>query len=118
MRRVVVTGMGIVSPLGVGLKTNWDRLTAAQSGLGRITRFDVTDMPAQVAGEVKFGKDDPSLFDPDRAVPPKDQRKMDLFIQYAMAAADEAVADSGWQPQTDEDRNQTGVLIGSGIGIV
>lgn len=116
MRRVVVTGVGIVSPLGCGLKTNWDRLTAGQSGLGRIARFDASELPAQVAAEVKFGKDDPSLFDPDRAVAPKDQRKMDLFIQFAMAAADEAVADSGWQPQTDEDRNQSGVLIGSGIG--
>lgn len=116
MRRVVVTGIGIVSPLGCGLKTNWDRITASQSGLGRITRFDSSDLPVHVAGEVKFGKDDPSLFDPDRSVPFKDQRKMDLFIQYAMAAADEAVADSGWAPANDEDRNQTGVLVGSGIG--
>lgn len=116
MRRVVVTGIGIVSPLGCGLKTNWDRITAGQSGLGRITRFDSSDLPVHVAGEVKFGKDDASLFDPDRSVPFKDQRKMDLFIQFAMAAADEAVADSGWVPANDEDRNQTGVLIGSGIG--
>lgn len=116
MRRVVVTGIGIVSPLGAGLQHNWNRLIAGQSGLGRITRFDATDIPCQVAGQVPTGKDDPTLFDPDRAVIPKDQRKMDLFIQFAMAAADEAVADSGWVPANDEDRNQTGVLVGSGIG--
>ncbi|MGE3769892.1 MAG: beta-ketoacyl-ACP synthase II [Bdellovibrionales bacterium] len=116
MRRVVVTGMGIVSPLGVGIGTNWERLIAGQSGLGPITKFDVTDSPCKVAGEVKRGKEDPTLFDPDKYVLPKDQRKMDDFILYAMGAAAEAVEDSGWKPETDEDRCRTGVLIGSGIG--
>jgi 3-oxoacyl-[acyl-carrier-protein] synthase II len=115
MRRVVVTGMGIVSPLGVGIEHNWRQLLAGQSGLGHITKFDTTDAPCKVAGEVKRGDAAP-LFNPDLSVMPKDQRKMDDFILYAMGAADEAVADSGWVPTDDEDRNRTGVLIGSGIG--
>ncbi len=116
MRRVVVTGMGMVSPLGVGVAHNWQRLTNSESGIAAITSFDVSDIASKIAGRVPLGKDNPTLFDPDKAVPPKDQRKMDLFIQFAMAAADEAIADSGWQPETDEQREQTGVLIGSGIG--
>ena len=115
MRRVVITGMGMVSPLGAGVKTNWDRLIAGKSGIGAITSFDVSDLPARIAGMVPRGTG-PGDFDVDSAVPPKDQRKNDVFIHYAIAAANEAIADSGWQPPSDEARDRTGVMIGSGIG--
>ncbi len=115
MRRVVITGMGMVTPLGAGVKTNWDRLTAGQSGIGAISTFDVSDLPARIAGMVPRGTG-PGDFDVDSAVPPKDQRKNDVFIHYAIAAANEAIANSGWQPPDDEARERTGVMIGSGIG--
>jgi len=115
MRRVVITGMGMVTPLGAGVKTNWDRLIAGQSGIGAITAFEVADLPARVAGMVPRGTG-PGDFDVDSAVPPKDQRKNDVFIHYAIAAANEAIANSGWQPPDDEARERTGVMIGSGIG--
>jgi len=115
MRRVVVTGMGIVSPLGAGLKVNWDALTASKSGIGRITRFDASDLTCRIAGEVPRGTEAGQL-NLDAHVPPKDQKKMDDFILYGVAAADEAIADSGWVPGNDEERERTGVMIGSGIG--
>jgi len=115
MRRVVVTGMGMVSPLGVGVGANWRRLIAGESGLGRITHFDPSDMTCQVAGQIPRG-DGPEQFNLDRFVEPKEQKKMDTFIHYAIAAADEAVKDSGYVPADDEARERTGVLIGSGIG--
>ncbi|MFY9287023.1 MAG: beta-ketoacyl-ACP synthase II [Alphaproteobacteria bacterium] len=115
MRRVVVTGMGMISPLGVGVEANWRRLTAGESGLSRITSFDASDIPCQVAGTIPRG-DGPEQFNPDRFIEPKEQKKMDTFIHYAIAAADEAVKDSGYVPADDEDRDRTGVLIGSGIG--
>jgi 3-oxoacyl-[acyl-carrier-protein] synthase II len=83
MRRVVITGMGMVTPLGAGVKTNWDRLTAGKSGIGAITAFDVSDLPARIAGMVPRGTG-PGDFDVDSAVPPKDQRKNDVFIHYAI----------------------------------
>jgi 3-oxoacyl-[acyl-carrier-protein] synthase II len=115
MRRVVITGMGMVTPLGAGVKTNWDRLTAGQSGIGAISTFNVSDLPARIAGMVPRGTG-PGDFDVDSAVPPKDQRKNDVFIHYAIAAANEAIVNSGWQPPDDEARERTGVMIGSGIG--
>lgn len=115
MRRIVVTGMGMISPLGVGVDVNWQRLTAGQSGLGRITHFDPSDMTCQVAGEIPRG-DAPDQYNLDRYVEPKEQKKMDTFIHYAIAAADEAIKDSGYVPQTDEDRERIGVMVGSGIG--
>lgn len=115
MRRVVVTGLGIVCPLGVGVDTVWSRLIAGESGLTKIGQFPVDDLPAQVAGSVPRG-DGPGDFDPDRIMEPKEQRKVDDFIVYAVAAADEALADSGWKPETEDERYATGVLIGSGIG--
>ncbi|MDY0029290.1 MAG: beta-ketoacyl-ACP synthase II [Pseudobdellovibrionaceae bacterium] len=117
MKRVVITGMGIVSPLGVGLDKNWAALTSGKSGIRKITRFDVSDMSSQIAGLVPYqneGFDDG--FNADNAMPPKEQKKVDTFILYGIMAADEAVADSGWAPQTDEERERTGVMIGSGIG--
>ncbi len=115
MRRVVVTGIGIVSPLGQGLKTNWDRLTASRSGLRAIEHIDVSDLPARIAGVIPTGTGE-GEFDADAFVPAKDRRRMDDFIVYGMAAAMEAVEDSGWKPQDDDARERTGVLIGSGIG--
>lgn len=119
MRRVVVTGIGIVSPLGVGLKRNWDLLTAGKSGIVSITRFDASDITSQIAGEVPCTTDPAPTdgkFNVDLYVPVKEQKKMDMFICYAMAAAQEAVEDSGWMPTDEEDQFRTGVLIGSGIG--
>ncbi len=119
MRRVVVTGMGIVSPLGIGLDHNWQQLTAGKSGLRKITAFDASDLPAQVAGEVprKTETDTaPHFLDLGKYIEHKEQKKMDLFIQYGYAAAVDAVEDSGWKPANDEEQCRTGVLIGSGIG--
>jgi 3-oxoacyl-[acyl-carrier-protein] synthase II len=116
MRRVVVTGMGVVTPLGCGVNAVWDRLVAGESGVRPIQGFDVSDLPAKIAGVVPRGETSAGLFNADDWVPPKDQRKMDQFIIYAMAAAGEAVAHSGWKPEDDESRERTGVLIGSGIG--
>jgi 3-oxoacyl-[acyl-carrier-protein] synthase II len=116
MRRVVVTGMGLVTPLGFGVKPCWERLIAGQSGIRSIQAFDVSDIPAKIAGMVPRGETSAGLFNADDWIPPKDQRKMDQFIIFAMAAASEAVEHSGWKPADDEARNRTGVLIGSGIG--
>lgn len=117
MRRVVVTGMGIVSPLGVGVDHVWKRLLKGDSGAGKITRYDASDLPCQIAAEVPTTEgDEPHLFNVDRYVEKKEQKKMDTFIHYGMAAAQEAIEDSGWMPEEDEDQFRTGVLIGSGIG--
>jgi 3-oxoacyl-[acyl-carrier-protein] synthase II len=116
MRRVVVTGIGIVSPLGVGVEHVWKKLIKGESGISSIQSFDVSDLPAKIAGQVPRGDISSGKFNPDEYVSPKDQKKMDDFIVMAMAAADEAVKDAGWAPKTDEERNATGVMIGSGIG--
>jgi 3-oxoacyl-[acyl-carrier-protein] synthase II len=116
MRRVVVTGVGIVSPLGVGVDHVWKRLIKGESGISSIQSFDVSDLPAKIAGQVPRGDISSGKFNPDEYVTPKDQKKMDDFIVMAMAAAHEAVKDSGWEPKTDAERNSTGVMIGSGIG--
>jgi 3-oxoacyl-[acyl-carrier-protein] synthase II len=116
MRRVVVTGMGLVTPLGIGLERNWDRLTRGLSGISAIQSFDVSDLPARIAGQVPRGDTASGLFDPDDWIPPKDQRKMDGFIVFALAAAVQAVEDAEWLPQDEAERERTGVMIGSGIG--
>ena len=115
MRRVVVTGIGLVTPLGCGHKVNWQRLINGQSGLRRIDHFDVSDLPAKVAGVVPKGTGE-GEFNADAICSAKDRRRMDDFIVYGLAAAMEAVEDSGWKPEDEEDRERTGVLIGSGIG--
>ena len=115
MRRVVVTGLGLVSPLGVGVDLNWRRLTAGESGLGRISHFDPSDMSCQVAGQIPRG-DAPGALNLDTYIEPKEQKKMDGFIHYAIAAATEAVKDSGYVPANDEERERIGVMVGSGIG--
>lgn len=123
MRRVVVTGIGLLTPLGQGTELSWKKILEGKSGAGNITAFDVSDYACKVACEVPRvdgrgggGPDVPGSFDPDQTLSPKDRRRVDDFILYGVAAADEAVKDSGWEPQTDEDRERTGVMIGSGIG--
>ncbi|MBP5857105.1 beta-ketoacyl-ACP synthase II [Marivibrio halodurans] len=116
MRRVVVTGLGIVSPLGVGVDHVWNRLVEGQSGITAIQGFDVSDLPAKIAGVIPRGSKVDGAFDVDEWVDKKEQRKMDVFISYAMAAAMQAVEDSGWMPDDEEEQNRTGVMIGSGIG--
>ena len=116
LRRVVVTGIGLVTPLGIGIENNWQRLTEGQSGLRAIQSFDVSDLPSKIAGQVPRGETSSGLFNANDWVAPKDQKKMDTFILYAVAAADMAVRDSGWKPEDDEGRERTGVMIGSGIG--
>lgn len=108
MRRVVVTGLGIVSPLGTGIEKNWQALTEGRSGIDRITRFDATDLPTQIAGEVKD-------FNPEDYIEKKEIKKMDLFIQYALGAADLALKDSGLEI-TEENAERVGVLVGAGLG--
>ena len=115
MRRVVVTGMGMVSPLGVGVDHNWSEITNGKSGIRKIERFDVSDISSQIAGIIPRG-DGAGEYNPDTFVEPKEQRKVDEFIVYGMAAAQEAIEDSGWTPDNEEAQNRTGVLIGSGIG--
>ena len=116
MRRVVVTGMGMVTPLGCGVEANWRRLIAGESGIRRIDRFEVSDLPSKIAGMIPLGDGNSGSFNPDQWMEPKEQRKVDHFIVYAMAAAKQALDDAGWKPATDDERNVTGVMIGSGIG--
>ncbi|GBR49105.1 MULTISPECIES: beta-ketoacyl-ACP synthase II [Neokomagataea] len=115
-RRIVVTGIGVVSPLAVGAEATWKRLLAGQSGIGRITHFDPSELPAQVAGEVPVGPTAEGGLTLSDWVAVKDQKKMDRFIHLGLAAAIQAVQDSGWTPESEEDRCATGVMIGSGIG--
>lgn len=116
MRRVVVTGMGMVTPLGDGVDTNWRRLLAAESGIRSIQAFDTSDLATKIAGEVPQGDKANGHFNVDDYLAPKEQRKLDKFIIFGLAAAQQAVEDSGWMPQDEEGLNRTGVMIGSGIG--
>ncbi len=123
MRRVVVTGLGLVTPLAWGVEATWKRLLAGESGAGRISAFDASGYGCEIACEVPSvdgrgggSADDPAAFDPDKVVSPKDRRRMDDFILYAIAAADEALKDANWPPEDDEEKLRTGVVIGSGIG--
>jgi 3-oxoacyl-[acyl-carrier-protein] synthase II len=116
-RRIVVTGMGAVSPLGCGVEGNWSRLIAGQSGLRALSDNIGADLPAKVCGAVPDVIEDPEFgFDADRAVPKKDQKKMDRFIQFAMMAADEAIAQAGWTPDNAHSRERTATIIASGVG--
>ena len=116
MKRVVITGLGLVTPLGSGVETTWQRLIAGKSGVRAIQSFDVSDLPVKIGAQVPRGDQASGNFNPVDWVPLKDQRKMDDFILYAVAAAVQAVEDSGWKPEREEDREMTGVMIGSGIG--
>ncbi|WP_444666516.1 beta-ketoacyl-ACP synthase II [Cereibacter changlensis] len=116
MRRVVVTGLGMVTPLACGVEETWSRLIAGQSGAGMIKRFDTTNVVTRYACEIPLGDGSDGTFNADQWMEPKDQRKVDDFILYGMTAAVQAVQDSGWMPTDEEDRCRTGVMIGSGIG--
>ena len=117
MRRVVITGMGALTPLACGVETTWSRLLEGRSGARAIRHFDARHLPCRIAGEIPLGAGEGD-FDPDAWVPAKDRRKLDRFITYALAAAEQAITDSGWRPALDETNAQerTGVMIGSGIG--
>lgn len=116
MRRVVITGLGLVSPLASGVEETWKRLLAGESGARRVTEFEVDDLPCQIACRVPVGDGSNGTFNADLHMEPKEQRKVDPFIVYAVGAADQALDDANWHPESDEDQTRTGVLIGSGIG--
>ncbi|MFC7400220.1 beta-ketoacyl-ACP synthase II [Chelatococcus sp. GCM10030263] len=116
MRRVVVTGLGMVSPLGSGVEESWKRIVDGESGAAAIEDFDVSDIACRIACSIKRGDGSNGSFNPDDWMDPKDQRKVDPFIVFAMAAARQALDDADWHPQADEDQFASGVLIGSGIG--
>ncbi len=116
MRRVVITGIGLVTPLGIGISHVWERLTAGQSGIKAIEDFDVSDLPARIAGQVPSGSIEEGYFDADHFMAAKDRRKVDDFILYGVAASQQAVEDAGWMPEDEDSRERTGVMIGAGIG--
>jgi 3-oxoacyl-[acyl-carrier-protein] synthase II len=116
MRRVVVTGMGMLTPLGCGVETTWQRLLKGESGAKQIDRFDVSDYSCRIACSIPRGDGSGGTYNPDQWMEPKDQRKVDDFIVFAMCAARQALDDAGWRPESYEEQTRTGVLIGSGIG--
>lgn len=116
MRRVVVTGLGIVNSLGVGIKNNWASILDGKSGISAIESFDVSDLPAKIAGQIPIGETSDGDFNVDDWVSSKDRRRMDDFIIYGLCAAEQAIADSGWKADSEENQWRTGVSIGSGIG--
>jgi len=116
MRRVVVTGMGMVTPLGCGVEPTWDRLIKGESGAKKIEKFDVSDLPCKIACVIPRGDGSNATYNPDQWMEPKEQRKVDEFITFAMCAAKQALDDAGWNPKSYEEQTTTGVLIGSGIG--
>lgn len=115
MRRVVVTGIGLVTPLASTAKESWERLVRGDSGLKKITKFDASDLPCRVAGEIEFGEGQ-YQFNPEKYVSGKEMGRMDMFIVYGLSAAIQAIEDAGWTPENEEDRERTGVMLGSGIG--
>lgn len=116
MRRVVVTGMGMVSPLGCGVETSWKRILEGRSGARQIQTFETSDLPCRIACNVPRGDGTDGTFNPDQWMEPKEQRKVDPFIIYAMSAARQALDDANWKPSTPDEQFATGVMIGSGIG--
>jgi 3-oxoacyl-[acyl-carrier-protein] synthase II len=116
MRRVVITGMGMLTPLGCGVETTWQRLLKGESGAKQVDTFDVSDIAAKIACVIPRGDGSNGTFNPDQWMEPKEQRKVDDFIIFAMCAARQALDDAGWRPTTYEEQTSTGVLIGSGIG--
>jgi len=116
MRRVVITGMGMLSPLACGVEETWSRLIAGESAARKIDTFEISDLPSKIGCPIRFGDGSDGTFNPDRWMEPKEQRRVDPFIIYAMCAAVQAVEDSGWKPEDYDDQIATGVMIGSGIG--
>ncbi|PRH88252.1 beta-ketoacyl-[acyl-carrier-protein] synthase II [Labrys okinawensis] len=116
MRRVVVTGLGMVNPMGGDVETSWSNLLAGKSGIVKIDRFETQDLKARIAGLIPHGDGSNGTYNPDQWMEPKEQRKVDDFIVFAMAAATQALDDADWHPVSQKDQEETGVLIGSGIG--
>ena len=116
MRRVVVTGLGMVTPMACGVEESWTRILKGESGASRVERFEVDDLACQIACQIPRGDGSNGTFNPDDWMDPKEQRKVDDFIVFAMAAAEQAIADCGWSPKTPDEQYRAGVLIGSGIG--
>jgi 3-oxoacyl-[acyl-carrier-protein] synthase II len=116
MKRVVVTGLGMVTPLACGVEETWKRLVQGQSGIAKVESFDVSDLPCKIAGQVPRGDGSNGTFNADQWMTPQEQRKVDPFVVFAMCAARQALEDADWKPESHEDQIQTGVLIGSGIG--
>ena len=116
MRRVVVTGLGMLTPLACGVEQTWQRLLACESGINRVDKFEVSDLPCKIAGQIPRGDGTDGTFEPDQWMEPKERRKVDDFILFAMSAAKQALDDAGWHPESYEDQIMSGVLIGSGIG--
>jgi len=116
MRRVVITGLGLVTPLACGVDATWSRLLEGRSGARKIQKFDTSDLPTKIAAEVPRGDGSDGTFNPNDWFDLKEQRRVDDFITYGVAAAKQAARDSGWEPKTEEERDRSGVLIGSGIG--
>jgi 3-oxoacyl-[acyl-carrier-protein] synthase II len=116
MRRVVVTGLGLLSPLAMGYERSWQRLLAGESGASEVRGFDHHDLACTIANQIPRGDGSDGTFNPDLVLEPKEQRKIGEFILYGIAAADEALKDSGWEPKTEDEKYNSGVLIGSGIG--
>ena len=117
MRRVVVTGLGMLTPLGNGVDINWKRLISGSVGIRKILNFDVSDIPCKIAGQISNKDEDPEAgLDLDQWIEPRDQKRIDRFIAYGIVAAIQAVEDSGWIPKSDNDKFRTGVILGSGIG--
>jgi len=116
MRRVVVTGMGMVTPLACGVEATWARLIAGESGARKIDTFDVSDITCKIAGMIPYGDGRNGTYNPDQWMEPKEQRKVDKFIVYAMCAAKQALEHAGWKPSTPDEQYATGVMIGAGIG--
>ncbi|HVV81138.1 MAG TPA: beta-ketoacyl-ACP synthase II [Pseudolabrys sp.] len=116
MKRVVVTGLGMVTPLACGVEETWKRLVEGQSGIAKVENFEVSDLPCKIAGQVPRGDGSNGTFNADQWMSPQEQRKVDPFVVYAMSAATQALQDAGWKPTTKEEQVETGVLIGSGIG--
>jgi 3-oxoacyl-[acyl-carrier-protein] synthase II len=116
MRRVVITGLGLVAPLASGVKPTWERLIKGDSGVGAIQNFDVSDLPSKIAGQIPLGNSAVGDFNADDYMSPKDQRHVDRFILFGMAAGQQAVEDAGWKPDDELELERTGIMIGSGIG--
>lgn len=115
MKRVVITGLGALSPFGMGVDLTWNSLLEGKSAISKIEKFDASEYTSQVAGQVFFGNEK-GQFNPDTVMEPKEQRRVDDFVLFALAAADEAVKDAAWMPEDETEKNRTGVIIGSGIG--
>ena len=117
MRRVVVTGLGLLTPLGLGVKINWERLVSGLVGINKIDNFDVSDLPCKIAGQIPNKSNDPEGgLNVDDWIEPREYKRIDRFIAYGLISTAQAVEDSGWTPKNENQKNRTGVILGSGIG--